>query len=247
VALVTGLAGAAVAAIAFTAGDSNTSAPAADEFVVSAASTIAPRSATPTLDNAGEPSAAATTVADATTVPLSPLAALLGERGNAIPEPVEPRARPRSVTIGSIELWGPIQPVGLADDGQLEIPDEKHIGWYLYGAAPGLPGATVLAAHVTWNHTVGPFYRLRDLEPGDPIEVEMDDGSVRTYAVVERALYDKDSLPRERIWRTDGDETLVLITCGGSFNPEVRRYRQNVVVYAVPVADRAVDAPPAGL
>jgi hypothetical protein len=29
---------------------------------------------------------------------------------------------------------------------------------------------------------------------------------------------------------------LVLITCGGSFNPDIGRYRQNIVVYAVPVA-----------
>ena len=33
-----------------------------------------------------------------------------------------------------------------------------------------------------------------------------------------------------------GPETLVLITCGGSFDPDIRRYRDNIVVYAVPVA-----------
>ena len=54
--------------------------------------------------------------------------------------------------------------------------------------------------------------------------------------VVERTMYDKDGLPRERIWRNTGDETLVLITCGGDFNPDINRYRQNIVVYAVPVA-----------
>jgi hypothetical protein len=49
-------------------------------------------------------------------------------------------------------------------------------------------------------------------------------------------MYDKDGLPRDRIWRNTGDETLVLITCGGDFNPDINRYRQNIVVYAVPVA-----------
>jgi hypothetical protein len=48
-------------------------------------------------------------------------------------------------------------------------------------------------------------------------------------------MYDKDGLPRERIWRNTGDETLVLITCGGDFNPNINRYRQNTVVYAVPI------------
>ncbi len=209
--------------------------PDATEFLSAPPSTIPPR---PPAVTATGPTPAPASPA-ITSPPLSPLAALLGEPGSAVPPAVEPRKRPRSITIGAIELWGPVQPVGLAPDGQLEVPDERHIGWYQYGAAPGQAGATVLAAHVTWNRTVGPFFLLRDLEPGDTVDVELDDGTTRTYVVSERTVYDKDDLPRDRIWRTDGDESLVLITCGGSFNPEIRRYLQNVVVYAVPVADSA--------
>ena len=167
---------------------------------------------------------------------LSPLAELLGVPGSAIPPTIEPRVRPSTITIDDIELWGPVRAVGLEDDGQLEFPDETEIGWYRYGSSPGRAGATVLAAHVSWNDTIGPFHQLGTLEPGARVDVRLEDGTARTYEVVERAMYDKDSLPRERIWRTTGDETLVLITCGGSFNPEIRRYRQNIVVYAVPVA-----------
>jgi len=29
--------------------------------------------------------------------------------------------------------------------------------------------------------------------------------------------------------------TLVLINCGGDYNPEIRRFRENIVVYAVPI------------
>lgn len=169
-------------------------------------------------------------------IELSPLADLLGVPGSAIPPAIEPRVRPRSVTIDDLELWGPVRAVGLEEDGQLEVPDETEIGWYRYGSSPGRAGATVLAAHVFWNRTVGPFHQLANLDPGARVDVRLDDDTLRTYEVVERAIYDKDSLPRERIWRTTGDETLVLITCGGSFNPEISRYRQNIVVYAVPVA-----------
>lgn len=113
----------------------------------------------------------------------------------------------------------------------------------------GIPGATVdvavdgvLAAHVTWNNTIGPFFMLRDLDPGALIDVALEDGTQRTYQVTERTIYDKDELPRSRIWRTTGDESLVLITCGGSFNPDINRYRENIVVYAVPIdATVAVD------
>lgn len=145
------------------------------------------------------------------------------------------REPPLSVTIDDIELWGPVGEVGIEDDGELEVPDETTIGWYKYGSAPGLPGATVLAAHVTWNRKVGPFHKLGELEPGAEVDVRLQDGTERTYQVVERTIYPKDELPRERIWTTTGDETLVLITCGGSYNSNIRRYRENIVVYAVPV------------
>jgi hypothetical protein len=59
---------------------------------------------------------------------------------------------------------------------------------------------------------------------------------VRRYEVVERAVYGKLELPGDRLWRTTGPEELVLITCGGDYNPEIRRFQQNIVVYAVPVA-----------
>lgn len=168
---------------------------------------------------------------------LSPLADLLGPRFSAVPEPTAPRPRPVGMQIATIDVSGfPIRPVGLEDDGQMEIPDETEIGWYQYGATPGRSGATVLAAHVSWNGAVGPFARLGSVEPGTPISVTLDDGTTRHYEVVERAMYGKLELPRERIWRNSGPEELVLITCGGDFNPDLRRFRENIVVYAVPVA-----------
>lgn len=174
--------------------------------------------------------------APAATLPLSPLASQLGEPGSAIPVPPAPRVGPATVTIDDIELWAPIRSVGLDDTGEMEIPDETEVGWYDLGAAPGEEGATVLAAHVTWNDTVGPFYRLGDLEPGAEVRVRLGDDTTRVYEVVERTMYKKDELPDWRIFRRSGPESLVLITCGGSFNPQIRRYRHNIVVYAVPVA-----------
>jgi hypothetical protein len=167
---------------------------------------------------------------------LSPLAQQLGPRQSAVPEVVAPRPRPIGLQIQSIDVARfPVRAVGLEPDGQMEIPDETEIGWYQYGATAGQPGATVLAAHVSWNRTIGPFARLGSVEPGEQIEVTLDDGSVRRYEVTERAVYGKLELPRERLWRITGEETLVLITCGGDYNPDIRRYRENIVVYAVPV------------
>jgi len=201
-------------------------------------SSATPASGTPdtaTSDSDTPDSGAAMTTVPDTTVPRSPLAEFLGPAGSAIPPVLEPRPRPTALVIPEIDVLRPVRAVGLEDNGELEVPDETEVGWYQYGAAPGDPGATVLAAHVTWNRSLGPFYRLGEIELGDRVDVVLDDGSTRVYEVVERTIYGKDELPRHRIWRNSGPESLVLITCGGSYNPDIRRYRENIVVYAVPV------------
>ena len=73
------------------------------------------------------------------------------------------------------------------------------------------------------------------VEPGDQIEVALNDAT-RIYEVTERTMYGKLALPKARIWRNTGPEELVLITCGGEFNPEIRSFGSNIVVYAVPIA-----------
>ena len=199
---------------------------------------VAPSTVPPRITPDGRDDAPETEPDDTSVIgTLSPLAEKLGPRSSAIVEPQAPRPRPIGLQIETVDVARfPVRAIGLEPDGQLEIPDETEIGWYRYGATAGQPGATVLAAHVSWNRTAGPFARLGTVEPGVQIAVTLDDGSVRRYEVIERAIYGKLELPRERLWRNTGPEELVLITCGGDYNPEIRRYRENIVVYAVPVA-----------
>ena len=158
------------------------------------------------------------------------------DRGAAIPPAYEPLPQPAGLQISTVDVSGyPIRSIGLLDSGELEVPDETEIGWYRYGSTANQPGATVLAAHVSWNQTEGPFFELSTIEPGDQIEMSLDDGTLQRYEVTERTRFGKDELPRERIWRTTGPESLVLITCGGDFHPQIRRYQDNVVVFASPL------------
>ncbi len=204
-----------------------------DAVTASVPSTVAPL-AEPASDDRPD---IADQTAPAGDVALSPLADLLGEQYSAVPDDVEPRPRPVAMNIDAFDVSRfPIRAVGLEPDGQFEVPDETEIGWYQYGATAGRPGSTVLAAHVSWNRTAGPFAQLGSLAPGNRISVALDNGTTREYEVFERAVYGKLELPRERIWSNTGPETLVLITCGGDFNPELRRYRENIVIYAAPIS-----------
>lgn len=183
------------------------------------------------------PTTAAAAVTSTTTSPLPPLSAEIGEPISVVPSTPPTQAPPVVIAIEAIGLGAtPVRPVGLDGEGQLEIPNESEVGWYRFGSWPGRPGATVLAAHVSWNDTTGPFYRLVDLEPGALISVTMADETMRSYTVIERTQYRKTELPSERVWTLEGPETLVLITCGGDFNEAIRRYRHNIVVYAVPAS-----------
>ena len=156
---------------------------------------------------------------------------LVGEAMTVVPAPPTVDIAPASLSIPDIDVTGvPVRPVGVTLDGHLEIPGASEAGWYRLGAAPGQAGATVIAAHISWQGSTGPFLRLAELEPGALVEVALADGATRRYQVVSRAQYGKLALPKEEVWRTTGPETLVLITCGRAFDREIRRYADNIVV-----------------
>ena len=105
-------------------------------------------------------------------------------------------------------------------------------GWWAGGTPAAYPGPTVIVGHV--DSTEGPavFFRLRELEAGDEIEVIDDHDNVQTFVVVESETYDKNAFPTERVYGNTEGPTLRLITCGGDFDQSARSYRSNVVVYA---------------
>jgi len=188
------------------------------------------------------PDASATTVPppedDRAPAPLVPVAS-----GRLEDLPGEDRAEPTRLVIPALGIDAPIQPVGVAD-GEMQVPPRADlVAWYRFGPVPGAPGSAVLAAHVSWGGELGAFYHLRDLPQGAEIEVRFADGSVRRFRSVALAAYDKSDLPVEQIFERDGGPVLTLITCGGAFNPSVRRFEQNVVAYAVPIGESAGSEP----
>ena len=146
--------------------------------------------------------------------------------------------QPTQVQVGAIGLDAHVIPVGVDSKSQFDVPAATTVGWYRYGAAPGQPGASVLAAHVDYNGDRGAFFDLAKLEAGDRVEVKMDDGTTLHFTVTAVYQVQKHELPAEELFRKDGTPVLNLITCGGTFNPQKHSYNANVVVTAEP-ADAA--------
>lgn len=140
---------------------------------------------------------------------------------------------PVRVRIPSIDVDADVIDLGLNTDGTLEVPSEFGLtGWYTGRSAPGELGPSVVVGHVdSWT---GPavFFRLRDLDAGDLIEIDRSDGLVALFRVDDVVLVDKDEFPTEQVYGATGEPTLRLITCGGGFDEAARSYLGNLIIYA---------------
>ncbi|GIJ19993.1 class F sortase [Micromonospora lutea] len=186
----------------------------------------------PAGDVGAEQAAALASPTPSTSGPAVPVAP------GTLPDDAEP-VRPVGLRIPSIEVTARVDPVGVDERTQeFDVPPSvDQVGWYRYG--PGLEaesGSVVIAGHVdSAEQGRGAFYRLRELAPGDTVTATGEDGTERTYRVVAREEYDKTKIPLERYFARDGRPRLTLITCGGPFDADARRYRDNIVVTASPV------------
>lgn len=97
---------------------------------------------------------------------------------------------------------------------------------------PGEPGVALLTSHIdTRSEGRGVLSGLVRLSEGDEVLVTAADGVVQRWYVTARTQHRKDELPPELFARA-GTPVLALVACGGPFDPAVRSYRDNVIVWA---------------
>jgi Sortase domain len=144
-----------------------------------------------------------------------------------------PAAEPVSLSIAALGANSDVVPLGLRDDGAMEVPDgARETGWYEQSPTPGELGPAVLAAHVDWADEPGVFHDLDRLETGDEIAVLRDDDTVATFVVERVATYAKSGFPTDEVYGDIDHPGLRLITCGGEFDEDTGDYADNVVVFA---------------
>ncbi len=163
--------------------------------------------------------------------PVVPLAA--AARVVRVDQPA-PAARPVGLSIPAIGVReDSLLDLTLDSSGKLAAPDDFNaVGWFAAGPAPGDVGAAVLVGHVDSYRGPAVFFRVRDLKPGDGIDVPRADGSTVRFVVDAVEQYSKAAFPADKVYAPTADPQLRLITCGGSFDRSVRSYRDNIVVYA---------------
>jgi LPXTG-site transpeptidase (sortase) family protein len=165
-----------------------------------------------------------------------------GTRG-APPAPVLVRgpaaaadATPVQVSIPAIDVQSSLADLGVDDEGALVPPsDFAQAGWFAAGPVPGDVGPAVIAGHVDSRTGPAVFFRLEELAVGDIVQVTRTDDRDVGFRVTRVAQYPKDDFATEEVYGPTTGAELRLITCGGTFDPSRRSYRDNVVVYAVAV------------
>ena len=141
---------------------------------------------------------------------------------------------PAVIRIPRLGVEASIIPLGLQDDGSIEIPeDPDEAGWWLGGPEPGETGPAVILGHVD-SQEEGPavFFDLRYMKAGDEIHIDRVDGSTVSYVVDFLESHDKDEFPTDAVYGPTEQPTLRLVTCGGDFDFGVRTYEENVIVFA---------------
>jgi hypothetical protein len=143
------------------------------------------------------------------------------------------RGVPTRLRVNAIGVDTSLESLHIGTDGAL-IPPENfaRAGWYADGTAPGDQGPAVIAGHVDSRRGPAVFYKLRELEAGDRIEIVRDGKTIR-FTVMSTAWYPKNKFPIDQVYGPTPDRQLRLITCGGVFDHRLRSYKDNLVVYAV--------------
>lgn len=155
-------------------------------------------------------------------------------RGQKVAEPETlDYSEPVRIDIATIGVSSSMVEIGLDSAGVMETPEPVDLaGWFAPSPPPGIPGATVIAGHVTWDQEPMVFFRLGDLRRGDRVEVEREDGVTVAYEVTRIGTFPKESFPTKAVYDQPDRSELRLITCGGGYDDASGRYLANVIVWA---------------
>lgn len=193
-----------------------------DAAEVSAPGDRAPRDKSSTTSTSSTAATREATEPDSTAAATSPPSSGAG-----------PSGRPVRVKVPDLGIDAPVILLGLDPHQALEVPSNAtDTGWWTGGSVPGTIGPAVLAGHVNYKGQAGVFQKIGRMEPGDRVEVTLDDGTATAFVVHRVEQHAKNDFPTDAVYGPTPGSELRLVTCGGDFNESSGHYDDNIVVYA---------------
>lgn len=141
---------------------------------------------------------------------------------------------PVRLKIPKINIDAPVESVGLAPDGAMDVPSGPwSTAWFNLGPRLGEKGSAVIDGHSGWkNNLPAVFDNLYKLDKGDKIYIEDESDETFVFVVRELRMYGKDDETRDVFISNDGKSHLNLITCSGAWDSIEQSSSDRLVVFA---------------
>ncbi len=153
------------------------------------------------------------------------------------PSARHPTPRPLALIIPAIGVNTRLVNLGLTSAGTVQVPaDPAMAGWYTGSPRPGAIGSSIMLGHIDSLSGPAVFYALGRLRPPERVYVRRTDGTLAVFRVDSVRWYLKTRFPTSAVYGPTPDAELRLISCGGAFDPRLKSYLSNVVVYATAAA-----------
>lgn len=141
---------------------------------------------------------------------------------------------PKKIRINKLSVDAYIQKAGVDQNKKVAVPNNVHLaGWFADSVKPGQNGLSIVAGHVSGRGTDGVFKKLDSLQNGDEFEVELGNGDIKKYRVINTRQV-KETESAQYLFNQDPKvlSQLNLITCGGNFNSSNNQYDDRVIISA---------------
>lgn len=177
-----------------------------------------------------------------------------GSAGSGQGEAAAPVVPPVRFAIPRLYIDAPVIVMSRDESGSPMVPDRPdQVAWYDFSAGPGHSSNAVFSGHVDWQTSAGDpipgvFYRLRELEIGDPISVVLADGAQLEYRVTGNVATAYDDSNVAKAMGSAAKDVITLITCGGTWLKDSSKefggvYSHRVIVRAERTIGLAGNAP----
>ncbi len=148
--------------------------------------------------------------------------------------PVVVRKTPVRLIIPSLKIVTMSESVGMDQQGRMDVPkDVANVAWYQLGVKPGEVGNAVFAGHYDKpDGSPAVFYDLNQLQSGDELIVEDEDGKLLIFIVTEKRVVQLSEFPLQEVFGETEKKRVNLITCGGTWDKAKQEYSERTIIFS---------------
>ena len=145
---------------------------------------------------------------------------------------------PRYLNIPKLNVHARVLSVGVTSSGALGTPNNVFdTAWYNESSEPGQPGAVLIDGHVSSWTSNGVFYGLKDLKPGDILQIVRGDGKLFNYKVVKTVIFSSNKVNMMEALSSVNPNVpgLNLMSCTGDVIPGTNEFNQRILVLSTQI------------